>query len=92
MLRRRSETVMGMVAPGEAGSGVRAEATEASARALLAELTATERGAAVVSASAPPDILTGTGRVADLQSVTGATLAPSTPQLRLDPPQEGDQA
>jgi hypothetical protein len=42
---------------------------EALARAVLAELTPRERGAAVVSASAPADILTGTGRVADLRSV-----------------------
>jgi hypothetical protein len=42
---------------------------EALGRALLSELTPTERGVAVVNASAPADILTGTGRVADLRSV-----------------------
>ncbi len=55
-------------------SGSRAgEATlpgeEELARALLAELTPHERGAAVVDDVAPADILTGTGRVADVRSV-----------------------
>ena len=39
------------------------------ARALLSELTPSERGAAVIDGQAPADILTGTGRAADLQSV-----------------------
>jgi Protein of unknown function (DUF3500) len=39
------------------------------ARAILAELTPTERNAAVVDATAPADILTGIGRLADLRSV-----------------------
>jgi hypothetical protein len=39
------------------------------ARALLAELTPGERGVAVVADTAPADILTGTGRVADVRSV-----------------------
>lgn len=38
-------------------------------RALLAELTPGERGAAVVDDRAPADILTGIGRAADLRSV-----------------------
>ena len=38
---------------------------EALARALLGELTADERAAAVVAATAPSDILTGTDRLAD---------------------------
>jgi hypothetical protein len=42
---------------------------EGLARALLSELTPTERGSAVVGDRAPADILTGTGRVADLRSV-----------------------
>jgi Protein of unknown function (DUF3500) len=42
---------------------------EALARALLAELTPAERGVAVVDATAPADILTGIGRLADLRSV-----------------------
>jgi hypothetical protein len=39
------------------------------ARALLSDLTPTERGAAVIGGAAPADILTGTGRSADLGSV-----------------------
>ena len=39
------------------------------ARGLLAELTTTERGAAVVDDTAPADILTGIGRHADVRSV-----------------------
>jgi len=39
------------------------------ARALLAELTPSERGVAVVDSAAPADVLTGTGRVADVRSV-----------------------
>ena len=39
------------------------------ARTLLSELTPAERGIAVVEAVAPADILTGTGRVADMRSV-----------------------
>jgi hypothetical protein len=39
------------------------------ARALLSELTPAERGAAVIADVAPADILTGTGRVADVRSV-----------------------
>ena len=39
------------------------------ARALLAELTPAERDLAVVDDSAPADILTGIGRLADLRSV-----------------------
>jgi plasmid stabilization system protein ParE len=39
------------------------------ARALLSELTPMERGAAVVDDTAPADILTGIGRLADLRSV-----------------------
>ena len=39
------------------------------ARALLAELTPTERDVAVVDESAPADILTGIGRLADLRSL-----------------------
>ena len=39
------------------------------ARALLAELTPTERGVAVVDDTAPADILTGVGRLADLRSL-----------------------
>ena len=38
-------------------------------RALLRDLTPTERKAAVVSGTAPADILTGTGRLAELRSV-----------------------
>ena len=44
---------------------------ETLARALLSELTPTERGVALVNASAPADILTGTGRAADVRSVPG---------------------
>ena len=39
------------------------------ARALLAELTPTERDVAVVDDTAPADTLTGTGRLADLRAV-----------------------
>jgi hypothetical protein len=39
------------------------------ARALLADLTSTERGVAVVDDTAPADILTGIRRLADLRSV-----------------------
>ena len=39
------------------------------ARALVSELTPKERGAAVVDSIAPADILTGTGRLADMRSV-----------------------
>ena len=39
------------------------------ARALLAGLTASERGSAVVDERAPADIVTGTGRLADVQAV-----------------------
>jgi hypothetical protein len=39
------------------------------ARALLSELTAAERDRAVVDPVAPADILTGTGRLADVRSV-----------------------
>ena len=39
------------------------------ARVLLSELTPRERGVAVVEDVAPPDILTGTGRLADPRSV-----------------------
>jgi Protein of unknown function (DUF3500) len=39
------------------------------ARGLLAELTPSERDLAVVDSVAPADILTGTGRVADVRSV-----------------------
>ena len=39
------------------------------ARALLAGLTPSERGSAVVDGTAPADILTGTGRLADVRSV-----------------------
>jgi Protein of unknown function (DUF3500) len=39
------------------------------ARVLLAELTPSERDVAVVDTVAPADILTGTGRVADVKSV-----------------------
>ena len=42
---------------------------ETLARALLAAMTPAERGAAVVDGTAPADILTGTGRVADTRSV-----------------------
>jgi hypothetical protein len=42
---------------------------EALARALLSELTPAERGVAVVDGSAPADIVTGTGRLADMRSV-----------------------
>jgi hypothetical protein len=42
---------------------------EALARALLSELTPAERGVAVVEATAPHDILTGNGRLADVRSV-----------------------
>jgi hypothetical protein len=42
---------------------------EALARALLSELTQPERGIAVVDGVAPADILTGTGRLADLRAV-----------------------
>jgi hypothetical protein len=39
------------------------------ARALLAELAPAERAAAVLDGTAPPDILTGNGRLADMRSV-----------------------
>ena len=42
---------------------------EGLARALLSELTAKERGAAIVDSVAPADILTGTRRLADTRSV-----------------------
>jgi hypothetical protein len=42
---------------------------EALARALFLELTAAERSEALVDELAPADILTGTGRVADIRSV-----------------------
>ena len=42
---------------------------EGLARALLAGLPAAERAAAVIDGPAPADILTGTGRLADLRSV-----------------------
>lgn len=42
---------------------------EGLARALLAELTPTERDVAVVNGSAPADIRTGIGRLVDLRSV-----------------------
>lgn len=39
------------------------------ARALLTELTPSERAVALIDGTAPADILTGTGRLADLRSV-----------------------
>jgi uncharacterized protein DUF3500 len=39
------------------------------ARALLSDLTSTERGRAVIDSVAPADILTGTGRAVDIRSV-----------------------
>ena len=42
---------------------------EGLARDLLSELTPSERAPAVIAGAAPPDILTGTGRVAALRSV-----------------------
>jgi hypothetical protein len=42
---------------------------EALARSLLAGLTTSERGSAVVDGAAPADILTGTRRLADVRSV-----------------------
>lgn len=56
--------------PGGPTAGARVLAGEEDlARGLLAGLSSSERGAAVVSASAPADILTGSGRRADLRSV-----------------------
>ena len=56
--------------PSGPGAGTRAlTGEEALARSLLSELTPAERGAAIVAAVAPADILTGTGRHAGLWSV-----------------------
>jgi hypothetical protein len=58
------------VVPGGPLAGTRTlPGEEALARDLLAELTAGERGAAIVDDHAPADILTGTGRLADVGSV-----------------------
>ncbi len=58
------------VIPGGPRAGTRTlPGEEGLARAVVSELTPTERGAAVIDDIAPPDILTGTGRVADLRSV-----------------------
>jgi hypothetical protein len=58
------------VIPAGPGAGVRTlPGEEALARALLSELTASERAIAVTSEAAPADILTGTGRLADVRSV-----------------------
>jgi hypothetical protein len=58
------------VIPGGPRAGARTLPGEESlARALLSDLTPSERGAAVIDGDAPPDILTGTGRAADLRSI-----------------------
>jgi len=58
------------VVPGGPGAGTRTlPGEEELARRLLSELTPTERRAALIDGMAPADILTGTGRVADLRSV-----------------------
>jgi uncharacterized protein DUF3500 len=58
------------VIPSGPGAGVRTlPGEEELARAVLGELTREERDVAVVDAAAPADILTGTGRLADLRSV-----------------------
>jgi hypothetical protein len=58
------------VIPGGPRAGTRTlPGEEDLARALLSDLTPSERGAAVIDGEAPADILTGTGRAADLRSV-----------------------
>lgn len=58
------------VVPNGPSAGTRTLAgEEALARVLLADLSPAERGDAVVDDTAPADILTGTGRLADLRSV-----------------------
>jgi hypothetical protein len=58
------------VVPAGPQAGLRAlSGEEALARGLLSELTPSQRGMAVVSATAPADIRSGTGRLADVRSV-----------------------
>jgi hypothetical protein len=58
------------VVPSGAGAGGRTLTGEESlARALLSELTAAERGAAIINDVAPTDILSGTSRNPDVRSV-----------------------
>jgi hypothetical protein len=58
------------VVPSSSRAGTRTlPGEEELARALLAELTSAERGVAVVDETAPADILTGTGRVAEVRKV-----------------------
>ena len=58
------------VIPSGPGAGVRTlPGEEELARALLADLTPAERDVAVVDDTAPADILTGTGRLADVRHV-----------------------